>query len=78
MHALARYYALPSLSLRDALWEPPGHGGLGYSNASASAQRGGRGGSMGGSSSSGGSTDRSGQAVLGQAATYHSWPPTAP
>ena len=74
MHALARYYALPSLSLRDALWEPlgHGHGGLGYGNASASAQRGGRGGSMGGSSSSGGSTDRSGQAVLGQAATYHS------
>ena len=73
MHALARYYALPSLSLRDALWEPPGHGGLGYGNASASASaRGGRGGSMGGSSSSGGSTDRSGQDVLGQAATYHS------
>eukprot|EP00964_Phaeocystis_antarctica_P136817 scaffold101282_cov48-Phaeocystis_antarctica.AAC.1 len=87
MHALARYYALPSLSLRDALWEPLGHGhgglgygngALGYGNASASAQRGGRGGSMGGSSSSGGSTDRSGQAVLGQAATYRSWPPTAP
>ena len=42
MHTLARYYALPSLSLRDALWEPLGHGDA-YGNASA--PRGGRGGS---------------------------------
>jgi hypothetical protein len=62
MHTLARYYALPSLSLRDALWEPLGHGDA-YGNASA--PRGGRGGS-----SLGGGTDRSAQAVLGQAATY--------
>ena len=67
MLALARYYALPSLSLRDALWEPLGYGN-GYGNASA--PRGGRGGSRAGSSS-GGSTDRSGHAVLGQVATCY-------
>ena len=91
VHTLARYYALPSLSLRDALWSPlgPGHE---YRNASTprlglglglglgsltraltlTLTRGGRGWSRvwsrAGSGSVGASTERSGHAVLGQAA----------
>ena len=65
MSALARYYALPSLSLRDALWQPLASNNNNNSTISSTTS------ALREGSSSGGSADRSVQAVLGQAAIHH-------